>query len=86
MIGFEERSYTVGEGDGVAEICVVIQSPADLATLPSSYSAPINISTVPGSAQCRPPIKRTYRIIPIAILLFFFQSQMTSFFNLGHLF
>ena len=56
VIEFEQPSYNVGEGDGVAEICVIIRSPSDPTTLPSSYSATISISTVAGNAQGKTPI------------------------------
>ena len=50
IIGFERSSYSVGEGAGVAEICVLILAPDDPNTLPSSYSATVNISTMQGNA------------------------------------
>lgn len=52
VIGFDEPLYRVGEGDGFAEICVSIQSP-DPSSLPSTYSATVNITTVNGSATSK---------------------------------
>ena len=49
VIGFEELLYRVGEGGGFVEICVGILEP-DPITIPSTYSATVNITTVDGNA------------------------------------
>lgn len=50
VIGYEESSYVVGEGDEFVEICVIIQEPEDPTTLNSDYEARVTVSTINGSA------------------------------------
>lgn len=50
VIGYEANFYTVGEGDGFVEICVIIQEPEDPSLLNADYEARVTASTFNGSA------------------------------------
>ena len=42
MVGFEQTSRTVGEGDGEVELCVAISSPEANIAVPFSFSLIVN--------------------------------------------
>ena len=48
MVGLEETMYSVSEGDGTVEVCVVVFSPSD--SCPISFPFSVSLSTSDNTA------------------------------------